>query len=164
MDDFSLATTYLACATPFLVGPLTIGLLILVRYRHDRAAIAVGWFTLKPVWSALIYTASLALALVTIDENRITLVAVVIFQLPSVALTLVLVIGFRSLVSRSKLLASILLLDLVRWLLGFWLHPLWVARPGLIFLCDSIVQLAPTAYALIALAIVRKYVAHRARL
>ncbi len=109
----------------------------------------------------LIYAAILALALVTIDENRVTLASVVIFHLPSAALTLVLVIGFRSLLFRSKVFATILLLDLVRWLLGVWLHPLWVTRPGGIFLCDSIIQSASTAYALIALGLVREHATHR---
>jgi hypothetical protein len=158
--DFTFAQAYLLCLAPFLAFPTIIALIILIRYRYDQITIAAGLFTLKPTIASLIYSAILAMPRYgTLNDETWGLVDYGLFLAPGLGLTAVLVVFCWPLIVRSRVVTILLVLDVV-WLLSrFPLHPLWPVRPGLVCMCDSILQLLPTANAFVALALVREHAA-----
>jgi hypothetical protein len=157
-----MALAYLICSTPFLLVPVIVGILILRKYPRDQVAQATALFTMKPVVSTLLASIILATPpLAQADSNTLEPFYFLTI-IPSLCLTLVLAIIYRSLLTRSRTLTVLLILDVARWLVTILLHPLWPVRPGFIALCDAMIQAVPTAYAFAALHLLDKSVTDQA--
>lgn len=150
---------WLVIASPALVLPLILGIIVLRMPAADRFARFAGWFTLKPVLATPIWAFVLSLGART-WMSAPSQTNVNAGLIPAISLTLIIVLIFRDQFRSAPLLTGIFLAaDVGRWLSTYlWLSSVNLTglflflRLGLEFLAFAL----PSAYAIMALIIVER--------
>lgn len=147
-----------------LLLPLFIGLFILIKFGKDDVAKYIGFLSLKPVFSVLLLFLESKYDLV--DKLKAfysyEVARDVLWVVPELTLTLVIVYSFRYLFMNNKLVRLFLIVDIVRWLSVFVVFLLpnpypepyfyWQAYLGIFF-----IFMFPSLYALGGLIAINKW-------
>jgi hypothetical protein len=105
----------------FLLSPLFISIFILTKFRKDDAAKYVGILSLKPMLTAFLFYFIGKLDLYGELNNLYpyNIVRAVLWIVPELFLTFVIVLLFRKLIQRDGTVLLFLIGDIVRWLCVF---------------------------------------------
>ncbi len=129
-------------ALPALVIPAIVGLFILLKFRTDRTARAIGWYTFKPVIATPLWA--------------VLVMASAFFPLgwiPGATLTVFLWTRYKSVLKPMGTSCYwLLLLDVARWVISGVILPMSMGRGPFLVLALGL----PTVFALFGLALVLK--------
>ena len=149
--------------TAALALPLVIGLFIVIKFWNDELSRYMGFLSLKPVFTVLVWFLVPVSYLYDSLNNiyPLTTLTAYLWFIPELMLTLVIVYSFRYLFNKNSLVWKFLIGDMIRWLSIFVIELIPDPNPEPYFYLQLYIWaffmvLFPSLYAILGFVAVRK--------